>query len=745
MRLEIDNFDGAGVCDYTAALEAESRPKVVRRLNQPGTMTCALVALGSLAPPVTGARVAWRRNSGDAVFTGYLVEAAQRECLGWDEAGSVYRYRLTAASDEAALDRAAIAARPRLVDRMAGAVVTAITPAGYDTSGVESCGMVEAIDPSLEKWSACTAQAADEARAAYSVLDGKIALRPIGERAFTIGESDANFSPEQLQLQSPDKLANDVTVAGANEADAYIKDYFLGDGYKLSFSLAHPPFGNQAATLLEQEYTAPLDPAWWAVSDPNQAVSVNSGSLWAQGGGAAVAFAEKVELGGALQFQHGDVTFQAASDGVIGGLYDGANCLGGFLIANIGSQSTISALVNGVVTGAAITTQANHRYLLTTRVYATEAVRGATRFRSSKEEVSAPDTAADLRVVLEVHDVDLNNTASLVAPATVLFDDVIANAPAYCSYVLLNATDLHCSLAYTRMVKLENVMVRSCLPGLAYRTRLVGAMMDGAECNVSVGSLVFFSADVPASNEKVVAEYRSTRRAGARSTTPLNPKEGLNGAPRSSVVELISPMARTSEDCASAAQAILDDATQAAWTGEYAGWSDFVPEMWPGDVVHVNAPSRGCVADVVVREVAIEAVDPANERSWYAVKFANEAAVPIAIKTRPVTAAQVEKLEMRDPAVFALSGLPQAQVTDVTSTSVTLDMGCDPIASGGFEIRRSDSGWDARIDRNLVGRFQTRVITVPRLSRVASYWVRQYDATGRYSQVATLLHVDYPL
>ncbi len=92
-----------------------------------------------------------------------------------------------------------------------------------------------------------------------------------------------------------------------------------------------------------------------------------------------------------------------------------------------------------------------------------------------------------------------------------------------------------------------------------------------------------------------------------------------------------------------------------------------------------------------------------------------------------------------------VAGLPQAQVTDVTSTAVTMDMGVAAIAGGGFEIRRSDSGWDARIDRNLVGRFQARVITVPRLSRVVSYWVRQYDAAGRYSQVATLLHVDYPL
>lgn len=98
----------------------------------------------------------------------------------------------------------------------------------------------------------------------------------------------------------------------------------------------------------------------------------------------------------------------------------------------------------------------------------------------------------------------------------------------------------------------------------------------------------------------------------------------------------------------------------------------------------------------------------------------------------------------RDPAKFALANLPQAQVTEITSTAVTLDMGTEAVAGGGFEVRRSDSGWDAQVDRNLVGRFQTRVITVPRLSRVQDC-VRQYDQEGRYSSCATQLHVDYPL
>jgi hypothetical protein len=219
-----------------------------------------------------------------------------------------------------------------------------------------------------------------------------------------------------------------------------------------------------------------------------------------------------------------------------------------------------------------------------------------------------------------------------------------------------------------------------------------------------------------------------------------------SGGSRSTVVELTLPLTRTSDDCVNAAQALLDDTTQTAWAGEYEAWCDFLPDdIWPGDVLHVSAPSRGCAADVVVRAVQLESLDPANERSWYAISFANEAASPVAIASKPVAPLLAEKTVVLDPAIFALAGLQQAEVTNVTSTQVTMDMGAEPLAGGGFEVRTSDSGWNASIDRNLVGRFNTRVITVTRLAKVVSYFVRPYDATNRYSRWAALLHVDQPL
>jgi hypothetical protein len=86
-------------------------------------------------------------------------------------------------------------------------------------------------------------------------------------------------------------------------------------------------------------------------------------------------------------------------------------------------------------------------------------------------------------------------------------------------------------------------------------------------------------------------------------------------------------------------------------------------------------------------------------------------------------------------------------LTQVTSTTLNVDTGTAPPAGGGIEVRWSDFGWGPDNDRNLVGRFTTQTFTVPRLSKVQTCYLRQYDASvpPRYSRYTTALHVDYPL
>jgi hypothetical protein len=711
---------------------------VVRKLNRAAELRCALAGFAG-EPPASGARVRLLRESGAAVFTGYLPANATRQHLGWGEQGAVYRDTMHAVSDEWLLDQAVLPKRPVFALRTAGEIARQITESAgaIDVGGVAEGDPIVQFPTSLQRWSDCMQSVAQQSRMSYRLLDGKLSLRPVGEVAWGLSEADDSFSPDRLTLAGGGEVIASVIALGRGEPDAFVKDYFLGDGYSLRNYLSATPFGQNTSTILEQEYDLALDPKYWSATG---AATVDSGRLWVQGAG-TVEFAEVLQVGGALTLQHGDVQFQSASSGTMGALKGGASVLAGFAIAKSGVHSTITAVINGVTQGNSMTAAAGHHYVLSTRVYATETVRVGERYHAVDETRGGEERAADARVVLEVHDIDPNQAQSQVAPATVLYDGAVAAVPATCRYVLADGIDLHCSVAYTRILRMPNVLVRSSLPGQDYRTRLVGAMVDGAECRVSNGDLQFFTSRVPASNEKIVAEYRSAKKSFGQA----------GGEGRSIAWTMVSPIARTSEDCASAAQALLANGAVPAWSGEYVAWSDFLPDgaddIWPGDRLDLSLPSRDCRGPVIVREVAISVDDPENDRGRYAVTFANEAAAPIALTAAPATANAVAAATARDPERFVLANLPQAQVTEVTSTSVTIDAGADPIAGGGFEVRRTDSGWDPLVDRNLVGRFQTRVITVTRLSRVQTWCIRQYDASSpvKYSRCATQLHVDYPL
>jgi len=161
-------------------------------------------------------------------------------------------------------------------------------------------------------------------------MSGALIFAPVGAATYALNESDPNFSPGGLWLNSPNLMVNDVTVIGLDEPQAYVRDYFVGNGESLKFYLSQKPFVQEKPALIDEEYLGPgLDPTTWIVNDPSSAVSVVAQTLQIAGGTGldgqtTVSFIEQVELGGALELQHGDVSFTAASQGVLGGLYAGA-------------------------------------------------------------------------------------------------------------------------------------------------------------------------------------------------------------------------------------------------------------------------------------------------------------------------------------------------------------------------------------------------------------------------------------
>ena len=777
MKISIDNLGGLGPVDYTAALDASIAPCVERKLNQPSAFTCTLLG-GSpgFVDPLAGARVVVAKETGEFLFTGYLTKTPECEYLGWGQSRPVYRYRLLAESDEVLLDQKALPVRAPLVGRSAGSalkqLVENLLPGRFDTSGVADVDVLAAYQVNPQKtFSYHAGQIASSARSCYRVMNGAITLSAAGAATYAIRETDQNFSPGGLKLICRKTTVNDVTVVGREEPQAYVRDYFVGDERTQRFYLSQQPFQQSRRALVDEKYLD-LDPTMWKVSDPGLAISVGAQALHVDGGSAqdgqaTVSFIERMELGGALELQHGDVIFTGASRGVIGGLYpDGisaAGCLAGFQVMPWGSESIIQGLINGSVSGPVVQTSAGHRYLLTTYVYSQEVYRSEETFHSAAHPAGSGSggntVPANVRLVLQVQEVDPNVPASMVAPATVLFDGVILNAPGFCTYALVNAAGMHCTIQSTYAAHIALAEVRTALKDQAYETRLVESVAEGGECAI-VGSttLDFYPQYVPPLDTHIVVSYRGAGRAVAevRDTASIEAnKNGVDDGVRSIVRSLVAPSARTQVDCENAALAMLADAASPAWLGTYETWSDFLPEggrdIFPGDGLEVDVPSQGAAFGSIVRRVGIEMRDPGNDRGIYTIEFANDLAQMFAMRQETTgTTVPVQDLPVclatTEVGSYYLPSLTNAEITQVSSTTVQVDAGMPVPSDCGIEVRMHDFGWSASNDRNLLGRFGGRTFTLPRLGRTQTYFLRVYDSSSQphYSRYAAALHVDYP-
>jgi hypothetical protein len=163
-------------------------------------------------------------------------------------------------------------------------------------------------------------------------------------------------------------------------------------------------------------------------------------------------------------------------------------------------------------------------------------------------------------------------------------------------------------------------------------------------------------------------------------------------------------------------------------------------------------PSRNAVFSAIVRTVRVDVADPADDRAMYTIEFANDLAAPLALQdassatTVPLQDMPVQ-LSTTQVGSYYLANLTEAQITAVSSTTVSVDAGVTPPTLGGIEVRLHDFGWGVSNNRNLLGRFSTQTFSLARLARTQTYFMRLYDNSSppRYSRYAAALHVDYPL
>jgi hypothetical protein len=775
VRVTIDNLDGAGALDYSAALSADGPIKIERTLNAPSLCTAMLdvnapISSTPLPVPARRARIVVTADNGTILFTGYLATEPERVYAGVATTGPAYRILINAVSDEWLLDKQTLAPSGAGLAQPAGQLLQTLTnrvdATRFTTTGLSSSANIGVFEPQPDAtWSANAGSIASASYAAYRVLNGALALQPAGTIAHTFSDGDGTLQLATLKTASIKELANDITLSGEIEPAAYISETFAGDGTTAVFQLAQAPFrskrtANSSHLLSDSFNTGTFDTRLWQVSDSGSHLSLTSAGLAMTGGNGfdgqtTLTAIDLVELGGSLVIEAGNVQLNSPSDGVLCGLYRGdvarANCVAGYNVRTTAGTTIVVPFVNGAETGTAFTLLNGHTYTLRIHLHSVEPQRMLQTYyamvNGALQAFGGGEIPAPASIVFELQDLG----ASSNTPATILYDGSIASATGSCTFAAVNSVELTGSMGYCRITQTGSAWLVSTLPSGVKQTRLIGSAGDGVDCTISAtGKVTFFAGRIPVAGELITATYRTSRRAVARledsASVAAETAAGFPGMAKWQG-KVTQPQARSTQDCESAAQAILSFATSrsAAVSGNYATINP-AQDIWPGDVLALS--SNGQTTSVVVRKVTLEDGHAAPELLTCNVAFANDWAEALGMKLSGTIAADaiLPATASATPA-NVLANLQQLQLVSATGTALQVDAGIDPPAGGGFEVRRADWGFGPGIDQDLVLRSPVRSFSIPREAQVERFYVRMYSGSTPpvYSRFSSAVFTNLPV
>src|SRR6202789_2138472 len=593
--MTIDNLDGTGALDYSAALCAAGPPKITRTLNTPSVCSGMLdVTDGGLMVPVRRGRVVVTAASGTVLFTGYIATDPEAVYAGTGLKGSVYRYAFSAVSDEWLLDKQPVPLSGAGLAQSGGELLTTLTNRVDDglftlTEVVNELAVGVFQPEQTESWSKNAGVVAATTYAAYRVLDGAVSMQPVGTVTHALSDGDGTLQVAALKTTSVKELANDVTVSGEMEPCAYVSELFQGDGTTTVFQLSEDPFrpaktDNSAQFLTDSFNESTLDTQLWQISDPGSHLGLSAAGLTMTGGNGldgqtTLTAIDALELGGTLVIEAGSLQLTGASAGVVCGLYSGAtqsaNCFVGYNVRQSGGATVVVPFVNGAEGGTVFTLLEGHIYTLRIRLHCVEMQRVLQAYYAMVDGVvqsfGGGSVTAPMSVVFELQDLGAASTT----PATVLYDGSVVSSPVSCSFVAVNSVQLIGSMGYCRITQTGSAWVVSTLPSGVKMTRLIGVAGEGVDCKVSsAGKVTFFTGRVPVAGELVTVTYRVQQRAIARLENAASvAEEAAGGMPGTAqwLGNVLKPEARSSVDCESAALAVLSFATSrsAAAVGTY--------------------------------------------------------------------------------------------------------------------------------------------------------------------------------
>ncbi|MCL6566117.1 MAG: hypothetical protein K6U09_06810 [Acidobacteriia bacterium] len=798
IRLLIDNADHHGLVDYTRYLAAPDRTPAVLRdeMNLPARLDFVLMPadLEFRAP----SRSAYVRLEGLAeslppggprvpgpLFTGFVTHEPEVEFLGVANGQPVYGFHYQATSEEYLLNVKRLGPLPPFLNQTAGQIlrflVEHLLPGRFDTTAVAEGARIPVfrVDPEAA-WSDVARELAERSGYYYRVLDRKVIFQPIGDAGadVVVDERDPRFRPDALEIQPVgNAIQNDVTVFGAVEPQAFVQEHFVGDGFTSKFLLSAPVFGAESARLLADDFTGDsLDPTRWQETDPGNHIQLFEGRLNVTGGSGTLGETtllarQMVELAGELEIIHGEFEFVRPSQGILGGLYDSAalaaaNCLVGFDVAPMPDATRLRARVRGVVQPLEVITQANHHYVLVTRLSADQPFRVQQSFASSDGTRGGSELAARVQVTLEVRDLDL---ADPTLPAvTVLYAAALDDLPAVALYAPINSADLHLAVNFLQIARPVQARLVTQKPGEPPRTRRLGFGIAGQDATITSDpnqnqwALEFYPDTIPETGERITLYYREAGRARARvrDAASIAREAALAGddGVRAAVLRDLTPMPRTSAEAEAAALAYLSDHTAPRYEGRYTTWSDFT-EQFPrsGRLVEVRNESRYPTFRALVRKVSSEFRELVHERILHTLEFGQPSRIEQMLRRlvpapellqpeEPVALPAVDVAELEGRFVPESAGVTLA---GVAPTHYLIDMGAPPPAQGIFEVRRSDQGWSSQTSdgstQNLLATASTQTFVVPRSARRHVFFIRPVLPDGTTSRYSSIVGIHYPL
>ncbi len=775
MKVTIDNLDGKGAIDYSPAICAdqatESAVVITRSLNEPTLARLQLDCIShGLAIPAVNGLVVITADNGTYLFSGYLPSAAEPVFAGYNSTGAQYRHVVNALSEDWLLNREALPQTAPLLGQTAGAMVRTLTnrvnPTLVQMNGLEDIGTIGFFAPMPNQpWSANIAALANQARAAYRVLNGQLTLAPVGSTVHSLTDTVGTLDYAALSATDAKQLVNDVTITGLSEPVEYVTELFEGDGATVLFQLQREPFRIVRPNLLDEEFAAStFNTSIWQVNDAGGYLSVSGSGLALTGGAGTdgtttLTAIDPVELGGEVVIESGFVQLNSGSDGVLCGLYSGsvgiANCIAGFRVRTSGSNTVVVPLVEGNEVGTSFTMQAGHSYILRIHVHSPELQRMLNSYfsyGSSGPAVYGGGTVpSPLQLLFELQDMALLPYVNI--GSTILYDGAVATSPAIASFACVNSINLTGNVGYFKITQPGTLWIVSMPSSGASFTRRIGLANQGADCNVlRNGFIHFYKLAIPQPGEILAVTYRVAAPSVARMASANSGQEGGAGAPAVSqwVGHVQHPPARSSVDCENACQALLNVSANpaAGWKGEYSYYNlQDQEDIWPGDALDFSSPATGLNTSVIVRAVKVESTSSFPEVLNYRIQFADDWAETISLKLTDAVSPDVTfPLEPELSPGNYLANLNALQVVSITSTAISVNANVTPPVNGGFEVRSRDYTFGANMRESLVLRSTTASFTITRSADEEQFYIRMYDGSNPplYSRLSSSIFTNIP-